>query len=70
MNQTQYTMIPVNSSAIRAVGYDVYTLILSVEFHTGKVYDHPGVPHWVYDGLMRAPSKGAYYSRYIRGKYK
>ena len=62
------TMIPVHSSAIRAVGYDGSTL--SVEFRTGKVYDHPHVPHSVYAGLMSASSKGAYYSRHIRGKYK
>jgi hypothetical protein len=28
------TLIPVNSSAIRAVGYDGYTL--TVEFHSGR----------------------------------
>ncbi len=58
----------VDSSAIRAVGYDGSTL--TVEFHTGRVYDHPRVPHAVYEGLMRATSKGTYYNRHIRGKYK
>jgi len=61
-------MIAVNSSAIRAVGYNGSTL--TVEFHTGRTYDHPGVPYSIYVGLMRAASKGAYYNRYIRGKYK
>ena len=61
-------MIPVDSSAIRAVGYDGSTL--TVEFHTGRVYDHPNVPYYVYIGLMQAGSKGGYYSRYIRGKYR
>jgi KTSC domain len=61
-------MIAVNSSAIRAVGYDGYTL--TVEFHNSGVYDHPGVPYEVYEGLMAASSKGAYYNRYIRGKYR
>ena len=56
------------SSAIRAVGYDGYTL--SVEFHSGRVYDHPGVPYSVYEELMQASSKGAYYSRNIRGRYR
>lgn len=62
------TLVAVSSSAIRAVGYDGNTL--TVEFHSGRVYDHPRVPHSVYDGLMRAPSKGAYYNRYIRGRYR
>ena len=62
------TLTPVNSSAIRAVGYDGYTL--TVEFHTGRTYDHPGVPYAVYADLMRASSKGAYYNQNIRGRYK
>jgi hypothetical protein len=61
------TLILVNSSAIRAVGYDGYTL--TVEFHTGHIYDHPGVPYSVYAGLMRSSSIGAYYNRHIRGRY-
>ena len=61
-------LIPCDSSAIRAVGYDGSTL--TVEFHSGRVYDHPRVPNSIYDGLMRASSKGAFYNRHIRGKYK
>ena len=62
------TMIPVDSSAIRAVGYDGYTL--TVEFHSGRVYDHPGVPESVFHGLMNATSMGAYYNHHIRGRYR
>jgi hypothetical protein len=61
-------MIRVSSSWIRAVGYDGSTL--TVEFHSGRVYDHPHVPYSVFEGLLNASSKGAYYNRYIRGKYK
>jgi len=64
----QGEMIRVDSSAIRAVGYDGQTL--RVEFHSGRVYDHPGVPPAVYHGLMSASSKGSYYSRNIRGRYR
>lgn len=60
-------MIRVNSSAIRAVGYDGYTL--SVKFHSGRVYDHPGVPWTVYHEFMSASSMGRYYSYHIRGRY-
>jgi hypothetical protein len=62
------TLTPVDSSAIRAVGYDGHTL--TVEFHNGTTYEHPGVPHSVYIEFMRASSMGAYYNRYIRGKYR
>jgi hypothetical protein len=59
-------LIP-DSSAIHAVGYDGYTL--TVEFHSGRIYDHPGVPPSVYREFRNAPSIGAYYNRYIRGRY-
>ena len=62
------TMILVNSTAIRAVGYDGYTL--TVEFHSGRTYDHPGVPEAVFHGLINASSIGWYYNRYIRGRYR
>jgi hypothetical protein len=61
-------MVPVDSSAIRAVGY--YGTTLTVEFHTGRVYDHPNVPYDVYVSLMRADSMGGYYNRHIRGRYR
>jgi hypothetical protein len=62
------TLIPVDSSAIRAVGYDGSTL--TVEFHSGRIYDHPGVPYSVFEDFMQSSSKGAYYNQHIRGKYK
>lgn len=61
----------VSSTAIRAVGYDGYTL--AVLFHTSDtVYLHPGVPRSVYEGLIEAQgdSMGRYYNRYIRGQYR
>ena len=62
-------MEAINSSAIRAVGYDGCTL--AVQFRTGDtIYEHPGVPYEVFVGLMRASSKGEYCNRHIRGKYK
>ena len=62
------TLIPVDSSAIRAVGYDGSTL--TVEFHSGRIYDHPNDPYSVFENLMHSSSKGAYYNQYIRGRYK
>lgn len=61
-------MISIESTAIRAVGYDGSTL--RVEFHNGRVYDHPGVPYYHFEGLLNASSVGAYYNRHIRGKYR
>ena len=63
------TLIEVESSAIRAVGYDGYTL--AVVLHTSDtVYEHPDVPYEVCVGLLQAESKGDYYNAQIRGKYR
>ncbi len=61
------SLIPVHSEAIRAVGYDGYTLV--VVFHNSGRYDHPGVPEHVYHELMSASSMGRYYNQNIRGRY-
>jgi hypothetical protein len=61
-------LILVNSSAIRAVGYDGHTL--TVEFHSDRIYDHPGVPYSVYAAFMHASSLCTFYNQQIRGRYR
>lgn len=62
-------MFHVNSSSIRAVGYDGSTL--AVQFHTSStIYNHHGVPFDVYAAFMSASSMGAYYNQHIRGRYR
>jgi len=69
MNSLLPSLIPVDSSAISEIGYDGSTL--SIRFReSGRVYDHPKVPYSVYEGLMHASSKGAFYNRFIRGRYR
>lgn len=63
-------MTRVRSSAIRAVGYDQSTRRMRITFEQGHSYDFCGVPIHVYDGLMRASSKGAYYNDHIRDRYQ
>jgi hypothetical protein len=62
------TLIPVDSSAIRAVGHDGSTL--TVEFHHGRIYDHPNVPGSIFEDLLRASSQGAHCNQHIRGRYQ
>ena len=62
------SMIPVNSSAIAAIGYE--NGVLAVTFHNTGTFYHPGVPYSVFAGLKNAGSKGGFYNRYIRGRYK
>jgi len=59
----------VNSSVIRALGYDDRSKVLEVEFHTNRIYQYFGVPLAVYDDLLNAPSIGEFYNRQIRNEY-
>lgn len=61
--------VPVRSSNIRSVGYDSGTSTLEVEFHSGGVYQYSGVPETVYQGFMRAASKGSYFHDHVRDRY-
>jgi hypothetical protein len=63
------SLVLVNSSAIRAVGYDGHTLAV-VFTNSDTVYLHQGVPYSVYAGLMQAESMGEFYNRHIRGQYR
>lgn len=68
--------IPVVSSDLKSVGYDPAARVLEVEFKNKKdwglspVYQYfnvpPEVPPELYEGLIRAPSKGKFFSAKIR----
>lgn len=63
-------MIRVSSSAISAIGYDAATKRMKIQFTAGHTYDFCYVPESVFNGLLRASSKGAYYNDYIRDRYQ
>lgn len=63
-------MIRVASSAISAVGYDPVAMRMKVRFTSGGTYTYCRVPQHIFDGLMSAGSKGAYFDRYIRDRYQ
>lgn len=63
-------MIPVRSSAIRAVDYDITTKRLLIKFTSGYSYVYHGVPESVFNGLLNASSKGQYFNRYIKNHYR
>ena len=37
---------------------------------SGGPYTFAGVPDYIYQGLMEAPSLGTYYNQYIQGRYR
>lgn len=62
--------IPVRSSNIRSIGYDLESHTLEIEFLSGGLYQYLNVPEQVYDELMRASSYGSYFHRHIKERYK
>ena len=63
-------MIPVTSSAIKAVGYDPDSNRLFIEFKQGETYTYCRVPENIYKSLISAYSKGGYYDEHIKDKYQ
>ncbi|TWI03774.1 KTSC domain-containing protein [Luteimonas cucumeris] len=57
---------PVESDALRSVGYDPDRRILEIEFNSGTVYRYFDVPENVHTGLMTAGSHGEFFARHIR----
>jgi hypothetical protein len=62
-------MIPVISSAIKAIGYDSHQRWMKIQFAQGDTYDFCNVPEYIFNGLLNARSKGGYYNDHIRDKY-
>ena len=64
-------MQSVKSSLLDKVGYDPEAKVLAVQMnYSSDVYLYRGVPLDVFDDLLAADSKGAYYVKNIKGKYK
>lgn len=64
------SMVPVDSSNIRAIGYDQDIEQLHVQFLNDRHYIYHAVPSWVFDYFMEAKSKGGFFARIIKGVYR
>lgn len=62
-------MIPVNSSHLSAVDYDITSETLTIEFNDGSLYEYYNVPHRIYEELINATSKGKFFHNFIRDVY-
>ena len=60
---------PVNSSAVRSVGYDRRSRTLEVEFTSGEVYRYLGVERIVFGALLRSDSPGRFVNERIKPRY-
>jgi KTSC domain len=59
----------VESTTLAMVAYDEARELLQLEFRSRAIYQYFGVPAAVHTALLRAPSKGSYFNRIIRGHF-
>ncbi|QDZ08897.1 KTSC domain-containing protein [Sphingomonas panacisoli] len=58
------------SSVIRSFAYDPAAQVLDVQFVSGRRYAYLDVPARVAAALHRAASKGGFFNRRIRDRYR
>ena len=63
-------MIPASSSNLSAVGYDPSDSTFVVRFRNGTTYKYLRVPQTLFDALVRAPSKGAFFNENIKERFQ
>lgn len=61
-------MIPVDSEAVSAIGYDGQNLHITYR-GGGKTYVHPNVPAHTANALMASDSKGKFIAQHIRKQH-
>jgi hypothetical protein len=62
-------MIPVSSSNVSEIGYDVESQIVYVRYLNGSLYIYKGVPEADFEGLKNASSVGSYLHRNYKNVY-
>jgi KTSC domain len=64
-------MVPIkDSSNIAVIGYHPQSQTLHVVFHNGGHYTYHHVDPKLHDQLMKAPSKGAFLHKHIKGRHR
>ena len=62
--------IAVESSSVRAVGYDPATFELEITFRNGLRYRYQQVPVAAYRLLLQAPSIGEFVNKQIKPRFE
>lgn len=57
---------PVDSDALRSVGYDPDTCVLEIEFASGSIYRYFDIPDHLHVDLMQSTSHGEFFAECIR----
>lgn len=67
---TAIPITPVMSSNLGGYGYDPDSGTVAVQFKNGHIFHYAGVPHRLWREFEMMPSKGAFYSREIKGRFR
>jgi hypothetical protein len=59
-----------DSTLFTQIGYDPQRGCLRVEFCNGTAYMYMGVPDTVFCALVGAQSRGSYYNKHIRSRFR
>ena len=57
------------SSLLSSMGYSIEAT-LDLEFRSGAIYRYFAVPQAVFQELIAAESKGAYFNRHVRNRFR
>ncbi len=60
---------PIDSTCLSSAGYDPDSDELELELTDGRVYTYYNAPGHQFSRMLRSPSPGWYFNRYIRGNY-
>ena len=66
---SEIRMTPVESTNIKAVGYDRELSELHVEFKSGGYYIYSKVPELVHGNMMAADSVGGFLNKHLKNNY-
>ena len=69
MMTTQHR-VHIESTTLTAAGYDESRGQLQLDFLDGSRYLYFGVPSQTFRDLLGAPSKGSFFNRHIRGRFR
>ena len=69
MSSPEFLRTAVESSVLTSVAYGT-DQTLQLEFRSGAVYRYFAVPLTVFRALLTAESKGAYFNRSIRNRFR
>ena len=63
-------MVNLESTSLASAAYDRSCQQLRLDFRDGSCYAYLNVPPQIFHALRMAPSKGSFFNRSIRGRYR